>query len=76
MRLSPVNSALLLGHHSLQVSELQEAIMEVVEVQDAHQEEAGGDEDPREELSHGEPLQAEALQSGAGGRREERRAKS
>lgn len=45
---SPVDGALLFGHHRLEVCELQEAFMKVVQVQDAHQQEGGWDEDPGE----------------------------
>ena len=36
--------------------------MEVVQVEDAHQQEGGGDEDSDEQLGHGEPLQTQVLQ--------------
>ena len=47
---SPVNAALLLGCHSVQVGQLQKAFMEVVQVNIAHQQEGGGDEDSFEEF--------------------------
>lgn len=37
--------------------------MEVVEVEDAHQQEGGGDEDPGEEHGQAEGLQPEVVQS-------------
>ena len=45
---SPIDSAVLLAGDGLQVSELQESVVEVVQVQDADQEEGGRDEDARE----------------------------
>ena len=59
---SPIDSAVLLAGDGLQVGELQESVVEVVQVQDADQEEGGGDEDAREQLGHRELLQAKVLQ--------------
>ena len=59
---SPIDGAVLLAGDGLQVSELQESVMEVVQVQDADQEEGGRDEDAREQLGHRELLQAKVLQ--------------
>ena len=51
---SPVDGAVFLAGNGLQVREFQEAVVEVVQVQDAHQQEGRGDEYAREELSHRE----------------------
>ena len=59
---SPIDSAVLLAGDGLQVGELQESVVEVVQVQNADQEEGGGDEDAREQLGHRELLQAKVLQ--------------
>lgn len=61
--LSPVNRALLFSHDSLQVGELQKAVMEVVQVENTHQQERGGDEDPGEKLGHSKLLQSQVLQA-------------
>jgi len=41
-RVSPVDSALLFGHYSLEIGELEEAVMEVVQVENTHQQERCG----------------------------------
>ena len=58
---SPIDSAVLLAGDGLQVSELQESVVEVVQVQDADQEEGRGDENAREQLNHPDLLQAKVL---------------
>lgn len=50
----------------LQVSELHEGLVEVVQLQDAGEQEEAGDEDAGEELGHGELLQAQVPQPGEG----------
>lgn len=49
---SPVDSALLFSHHSLEVGEREEAVVEVVQVENTHQQEGRGNENPGEQ--HGE----------------------
>ena len=61
---TPVDGAFLLGHQGLQVCELEEAVVEVVQVEDADQQEGGRDEDATEELGHREGLQAQILEPG------------
>lgn len=63
--ISPVNGALLFSYYSLEISELEEMIMEVVQVENADQQEGGGNENPGEQLGHRELLQAQVLQAGA-----------
>lgn len=53
---------------TLQVSELHEGLVEVVQLQDAGEQEEAGDEDAGEELGHAELLQAQVPQPGARGR--------
>lgn len=60
---SPVDNALLFGHHSLEVGELEEMVVEVVQVKNTHQQEGGGNENPGEQLGHGKLLQAQVLQA-------------
>lgn len=60
---SPVDGAFLFGHHRLEVGELQEAVVEVVQVENAGQQEGGGDEDFGEQHRHRESLQAQVLQT-------------
>lgn len=60
---SPVDRALLFGHHSLEVRELEEAVVEVVQVENTHQQEGSRDENPGEQLGHRELLQAQVLQA-------------
>lgn len=62
-RVSPVDSALLFGHYSLEVSELQEAVMEVVHVENTHQQEGCGNENPGEQHGDSKLLQAQILQA-------------
>lgn len=45
---SPVDSALLFGHQALEVSELEEALVEVMQVENAHQQEGSRNENPGE----------------------------
>lgn len=45
---SPVDSALLFGHQGLEVSELEEVLVEVMKVENAHQQEGSGNENPGE----------------------------
>lgn len=63
---SPVDRALLFGHHSLKIGELQEAVVEVVKVKNAHQQEGGGNENPGEQQRQAELLQAQVVQAGGG----------
>lgn len=63
IKVSPIDSALLFGHHSLEVCELKEAVMEVVEVQNAHQQEGSGNENPGEKHGKAKLLQAEVIQA-------------
>lgn len=51
----------------LQVRELHEGLVEVVQLQDAGEQEEAGDEDAGEELGHAELLQAQVPQPGEGG---------
>lgn len=60
---SPVDRALLFGHDGLQVGELEEVVVEVVQMEDARQQEGSGDENPGEQLGHRELLQAQVLQA-------------
>ncbi len=60
---SPVDSALLFGHYSLEVSELEETVVEVVQVENTHQQEESGNENPGEEHGDIKPLQAEVTQA-------------
>lgn len=60
---SPVDSALLFGHQSLEVSELEEALVEVMQVENAHQQEGSGNENPGEQHGQAELLQPEVIQS-------------
>lgn len=62
-RVSPVDRALLFGHHGLKVGELEEAVMEVVKVKNTHQQEGGGNENPGEEHFQAELLQAQVVQA-------------
>lgn len=62
-RVSPVDRALLFGDHGLEIGELEEAVVEVVQVQDAHQQEGGGDEDPGEQHGQAKGLQAQVVQA-------------
>lgn len=64
---SPVDRALLFGHHGLKVGEMQEAVVEVVKVKNAHQQEGGGNENPCEQHLQAELLQAQVVQTGGGG---------
>lgn len=52
--------------HVLQVGELHEGLVEVVQLQDAREQEEAGDEDAGEELRHAELLQAQVPQPGRG----------
>lgn len=70
---SPVDGTLLFGHHGLKVGELQEAVVEVVKVKNAHQQEGGGDENPGEQQRQAKSLQAQVVQAG-GGREEKQEA--
>lgn len=36
---SPVDNALIFGHHSLEIGELEKAVMEIVQVEDTHKQE-------------------------------------
>lgn len=60
---SPVDAAVLFGDDGLEVGELQEALVEVVQVQDGHQQKGGGDEDPREQVCRLKLLQPKVLES-------------
>lgn len=62
-RVSPVDSALLFGHQGLQVCELEEAFVEVMQVEYAHQEEGSGDEYPGEKHGQAKLLQPEVVQA-------------
>lgn len=62
-RVPPVDRALLFGDHGLKIGELEEAVVEVVQVQDAHQQEGGGDEDPGEQHGQAKGLQAQVVQA-------------
>lgn len=61
--LSPVNSALLFGYHGLEVGELKEAVVEVVQVENTHQQEGRGYENPGEKQGKTELLQAEVVEA-------------
>lgn len=50
------------GGHVLQVGQLHEGLVEVVQLQDAGQQEEARDEDAGEELGHAELLQAQVPQ--------------
>lgn len=54
---SPGDGAFLFVCDCFDVRELQEAFMEVVQVEDTHQQEAGGDKDSCEQSRDREPLQ-------------------
>lgn len=60
---SPVDSALLFGHHSLEVGELEEADVEVVQVENTRQQEGSGDENPGEQHGDTKLLQAQVVQA-------------
>lgn len=49
-RVSPVYSALLFGHYSLEIGELEEAVVEVVQVKNTHQQEGSWDENLDEQV--------------------------
>lgn len=63
---SPVDSALLFGHHGLEVSELEKAVMEVVQMENTHKQEGSGNENPGEQLGNRKPLQSQVLQTADG----------
>lgn len=46
---SPVDGAFFFGYHGLQVGELQEGFVEIVQVEDTHQQEGSGNKDPGEQ---------------------------
>lgn len=52
----PVDSALLFSHHSLEVGEREEAVVEVVQVENTHQQEGRGNENPGEQHGKAELL--------------------
>ena len=58
---SPVDSALLFGHYSLEVSELEKAVVEVVQMENTHKQEGSGNENPGEQLGDRKLLQAQVL---------------
>lgn len=62
-RASPVDRALLFSHDSLEVGELQEAVVEVVQVENAHKQEGSGNANPREQHAQRELLYAQVLQA-------------
>lgn len=64
---SPARAAGARRGDVLQVSELHEGLVEVVQLQDAGEQEEAGDEDAGEELGHAELLQAQVPQPGEGG---------
>lgn len=60
---SPVDSALLFGHQGLEVGKLEEALVEVMQVENTHQQEGSGNENPGEQHSQAKRLQPEVIQS-------------
>lgn len=62
-RVSPVDSGLLFGHQGLQVCELEETLVEVVQVEYAHQQEGSRDEYPGEQHGQAKLLQPEVVQA-------------
>lgn len=60
---SPVDCALLFGHYSLEVGELEEAVVEVVQVENTHQQEGSRNANPGEQLSQFKLLQAHVRQA-------------
>lgn len=58
---SPVDSALFFSHYSLEVSELEKAVMEIVQVENTRQQEGRGNENPDEQLAQLELLQAQGF---------------
>lgn len=60
---SPVDSALFFSHYSLEVSELEKAVMEIVQVENTRQQEGRGNENPDEQLAQLELLQAQGFQT-------------
>lgn len=58
---SPVDSGVFLAGNRLEVCEFQEPVMEVVEVEDAHEQKGSGDKNACEQLRYSELLQAEIL---------------
>lgn len=62
-RVSPVDRALLFGYDGLQVGELEEAVVEVVQMENTHEQEGSWDENPGEEFGHGELLKPEVLKA-------------
>lgn len=58
----PGDGALLFVGHSLDVGELQKALVEIVQMQDTHQQEPRGNEDSSKESRNRELLQPEILQ--------------
>lgn len=61
--LLPVNGALLFADDGFEIGELQEAVVEVMQVQDADQQEGRGDEDPGEQIREDVLLQTHGFQS-------------
>ena len=62
-RVSPVDRALLFGHYGLEVGELEEALVEVVQVENAHQQEGSRNENPCEQHGDIKPRQAQVVQA-------------
>lgn len=60
---SPVNGALLFADDGFEIGELQEAVVEVMQVQDADQQEGRGDEDAGEQIREDVLLQTDVPQS-------------
>ena len=60
---SPVDNALIFGHHSLEIGELEKAVMEIVQVEDTHKQEGWGNENPGKKHCKTELLQAEVNQA-------------
>lgn len=58
----PGDCALLFVGHRFDVGELEEALVEIVQMQDADQQEGGGNEDPREQSRNRELLQTQIFQ--------------
>lgn len=66
---APVSPAQAAGARQgdvLQVGELHEGLVEVVQLEDAGEQEEAGDEDAGEELGHAELLQAQVPEPGKG----------
>lgn len=69
---SPVDSGLLFGHQGLEVCELEEALVEVMQVEDAHEQEGSRDEDPGEQHGQAKLLQPEVVQAVGAGKKNQR----